>query len=104
METTAVSENFSTLGLYTNHKNCQPLFSMRYALDFIEDNTVAGWSSIIEALRDARRGVEVVRQDAWKIDRRRRGGIEQLREALRESAGKQLIRLNKKKSVPGQTL
>jgi hypothetical protein len=31
-------------------------------------------------------------------------GIEQLREALRESAGKQLIRIGKKKSVPGQTL
>jgi hypothetical protein len=77
---------------------------MRYAIDFIEDNTVAFWSSIIEALRDARRGVEGVRQDAWKTDRRRRGGIEQLREALRESAGKQLIRIDKKKSVPGQTL
>jgi hypothetical protein len=73
-------------------------------VDFIEDNTPADWSSIIEALWDARRGVEVVRQDAWKPDRRRRGGIEQLREALRESAGKQLIRIGKKKSVPGQTL
>jgi hypothetical protein len=46
----------------------------------------------------------VVRQDAQKMDRRRRGGIEQLREALRESAGKQLIPLDIKKSVPGQTL
>jgi len=73
-------------------------------VDFIEDNTVAGWSSIIGTLRDARRGVQGIRQDAWKPDRRRRGGIEQLREALRESAGKQLIRIGKKKSVPGQTL
>jgi hypothetical protein len=73
-------------------------------VDFIEDNTPAEWSSIIEALWDARRGVQGIRQDAWKPDRRRRGGIEQLREALRESAGKQLIRIGKKKPVPGQTL
>jgi hypothetical protein len=38
------------------------------------------------------------------MDRRRRGGIELLREALRENAGKQLIRIGKKKPVPGQTL
>jgi hypothetical protein len=46
----------------------------------------------------------VVRQDEQKIDRRRRGGIELLREALRENAGKQLIRIGKKKPLPGQTL
>jgi hypothetical protein len=46
----------------------------------------------------------VVRQDAWKPDRRRRGGIELLREMLRENAGKQLIRIGKKKLWPGQTL
>ena len=104
METTAPSDKMSTLGVYRYWRKCKALFLMRYALDFIEDNTVAGWSSIIGTLWYARRGVEVVRQDAWKTDRRRRGGIEQLREALRESAGKQLIPLDKKKPVPGQTL
>jgi len=73
-------------------------------VDYNRDNTPADWSSIIEALWGAWRGVVVVRQDAQKMDRRGRGGIEQLREALRESAGKQLIRIGKKKSVPGQTL
>jgi hypothetical protein len=43
-------------------------------VDFIEDNTPADWSSIIEALWNAQRGVVVVRQDAQKMDRRRRAG------------------------------
>jgi hypothetical protein len=73
-------------------------------LDYNRDNTPADWSSIIEALWNARRGVQGIRQDAWKPDRRRRGGIELLREMLRENAGKQLIRIGKKKPVPGQTL
>jgi len=73
-------------------------------LDYNRDNTPADWSSIIEALWNARRGVQGIRQDAWKPDRRRRGGIELLREMLRENAGKQLIRIGKKKLWPGQTL